>query len=291
MSFTKAIISEAFGQPKDASPYANILASGYTDLQLNDINPLLKSLEKDMGDTPALRAEGIVMMDIDILEYAGRQYHVNDWERPYIKRLLSLLVKGLFFVLSITLPSMECTAQSAGRNSELLGKAVEYYQSGKYHECIISFEKLQKQYTLTPRFMAWLGFSYYKEQNYKDAAKALRTAIPHLETLSPKERATYLYVCAESLFYLEDYNEAIKYYNMALPLTGGNDKGDVLFHTAFAHYLINNENTDTITVSTEKARLLFTQALTLYKDNSSTATPQQRARMKQTEKMLKGMTP
>ncbi|MBQ7451442.1 MAG: hypothetical protein IJV60_02695, partial [Prevotella sp.] len=81
--------------------------------------------------------------------------------------------------------------------------------------------------------------------------------------------------------YMEKYHEAITYYNMALPLTNGNNRADILFHNAFAHYLTEGV-TDTV-------KQLFSDALQIYKDNTATATQQQAARLKQTENMLRAM--
>lgn len=285
--------------PDDTEPYANMIAECETPLSQEKLVNVLKEMEKEMGDNELMRSKGIVMMDIDLLEYNRHRYHLNDWERPYTKTLLAMLARlAMILVLLINTSNTAFSQQTTQKkqDTELLGKAVEYYQGGKYHESILAFEKLKRHYTLTPRFLAYLGFSYYKEQQYEEATENLKKSIPHLSAYSPKERAIYIYSCAESLFYQTQYDEALKYYQMALPLTEGNDKGDILFHTAFAHYLkktsshtddIQHNSIDTITKDT--VTTLLAEAMALYRANTATATPLQCARLRQCERMLQGL--
>ena len=258
--------------------YSNMLAEFDTDMEREKLVQQLKHMEQQMGDTAELRREGKVMMDIDILRYGDEKHHLADWERPYIKRLLRYAMK-IVLALLLVLPA---TAYGAGTaDVDLLGRAIEYYQGGKYHESILAFEQLRKDYKLNPRFMAYLGMSYYKEMQYEEAVEYLRQSLPELKAYSPHEQAVYTYSCAESLFHLERYAEAIKYYEQALPLVTGNDRGDVLFHNAFAHYLTQGD--------TDEVVKLFSEALEAYKSATATATPLQVARLRQTETMLRGL--
>jgi len=72
----------------DSGMFANCLATAYTTLELKDIEPSLKDIERLCHDLPEKRARNIVEMDIDILEYDGKKFHEQDWERPYIKELM-----------------------------------------------------------------------------------------------------------------------------------------------------------------------------------------------------------
>lgn len=285
-----AITTPAYGKEEGALPYSNMLAEADTLMEEQEIVSMLKEMESELGDSVEKRNEDIIMMDIDLLEYDAEKRHERDWQRPYVKELLSMIRKGLivpcFMVVALVILLTDCQkaiAQTAGKetrkqDSELFAKAVEYYQGGKYHETIIAFKKLQKHYRLTPRFLAFLGYSYYKEQNYDEAISNLKSGIPDLKQYSPQEQAVYIYACAESLFNTQKYNEAIEYYSLALPLTEGNDKGDVLFHTAFAYYLMENHRA---------AYPLFTEALELYRTNTSANDELHLARLSQTEKMLR----
>lgn len=300
IAFTDVIVSAAYGQTSTAAPYANMMAVCTSAMPEDELVRLLKTVEEAAGNTSELRSRGVVMMDIDLMQYDGKLCHTDDWERPYVKKLYMLLKKMLcmcvmFAVCSMTFAQSSSATSKAG-GSELLGKAVEYYMGAKYHECALAFEKLQKSYALTPRLQAYLGFSYYKEGRYSEAVENLQTAIPHLAAFSPKERSAYLYACAESLFELCRYVEADRYYDMLLPLTEGNDKGDVLFHKAFSIYLdkkIEQNKTDSMYVGKASTYVmesynLFCSAANTYKENTSSATSVQVARLRQCEAIIKG---
>lgn len=296
--FTETMISAAYGQSEEAEPYANMMASCTTNLSREDLTSLLKSIERQAGNTRELRRQGVVMMDIDLMEYASVRCHDKDWDRPYIKKLYSALLKLICLLLcwSATVCAQGGNRRNNTADSELLGKAVEYYMGEKYHECTLTLEKLKKTYKLTPRILAYLGFSYYKEAKYKEATECLTSAIPQLSAFSSKEQAVYMYACAESFFMQQQYARSIDFYDKLTELTEGNDKGDVLFHRAFSVYLdkqIENHMKDLhylegISDYITQSYKDFTEALSLYKANVSSATPLQTARMKQCEIMIKG---
>lgn len=181
--------------------------------------------------------------------------------------------------------SKEKPGREDSSSQEQLTKALEYFQGGKYHEAILCFTKLQKRYRLNPRFKAYLGMCYYKEGMYEEAVENLKEGIPALSSYSPKEQAVYSYYCAESLFEMGDYTESLHYYDLTLSNVQGNDRADVLFHTAFAYYL-----RDGVTPKTAPQLITYlTEALTLYEANVSTSTELQHARLQQTRTMLAGL--
>jgi tetratricopeptide (TPR) repeat protein len=65
-------------------------------------------------------------------------------------------------------------------DAEKLSRAVEYFQSGKYHEALIWFSKLDKKYKLNPRFQAYMGVCCYYDGEYERAIEALE----HLSELA-----------------------------------------------------------------------------------------------------------
>ena len=69
--------------------YLNQLVYGETTLDADQLETLFKQLERSMGRTPAERQLGIVRIDIDLLQHADTRYHQKDWDRDYIKQLLS----------------------------------------------------------------------------------------------------------------------------------------------------------------------------------------------------------
>ena len=170
-------------------------------------------------------------------------------------------------------------------SQEQLTKALEYFQGGKYHEAILCFAKLQKRYKLNPRFLAYLGMCYYKEGMYEEAIENLREGIPALSSYSPKEQAVYSYYCAESLFEIGEYTESLHYYNLTLSNVQGNDRADVLFHTAFAYYLRDGASAD----NAPQLITYLSEAQSLYEANTSSSTELQHARLQQTRTMLAGL--
>lgn len=54
-----------------------------------ELTRLLKDTEHACGDTKALRSNGTVMLDADLLLCNGTHYHEADWQRPYIKTLMA----------------------------------------------------------------------------------------------------------------------------------------------------------------------------------------------------------
>ena len=170
-------------------------------------------------------------------------------------------------------------------SQEQLTKALEYFQGGKYHEAILCFTKLQKRYKLNPRFLAYLGMCYYKEGMYEEAIENLREGIPALSSYSPKEQAVYSYYCSESLFEIGEYTESLHYYNLTLSNVQGNDRADVLFHTAFAYYLRDGASAD----NAPQLITFLSEAQSLYEANTSSSTELQHARLQQTRTMLAGL--
>lgn len=71
--------------------YLNQLAKGSTKMDEADLNEWLKQTEIRFGRNACKRRLGIVPIDLDILEFDGIKRHLSDWERPYVKPLLSEL--------------------------------------------------------------------------------------------------------------------------------------------------------------------------------------------------------
>lgn len=75
----------------NAAPFLNCLAIGETDKSAERLNIALKYIERHCGDRKDLRKKGHIIMDIDLLEYDGTRHHENDWNRAYIKQLMTEL--------------------------------------------------------------------------------------------------------------------------------------------------------------------------------------------------------
>lgn len=197
----------------------------------------------------------------------------------------------IILIIALALSLHELASGKREQDAELLGKAIEYYQGRKYHECILTFEKLRRNYRLNPRFTAFLGFSYYKEQQYEEAVECLTEGIPSLSVYSPKEQAVYLYACAESLFHLGRYEEALNYYDKALPLTDGTDSADIHFHVGFCY--INQMTADSLAARLNDSTALvhFQSANALYMETAEKASLDEMhtARLAQTTTMLRAL--
>jgi len=91
-AFTRAIWTDPVGSSCEAQ-YLNQLCEGVTSLSCETLNGLLKQIETDAGRTR--NGDGIVALDLDVLQYDDRREHLRDWGRSYVKDLLSDL-KGTF---------------------------------------------------------------------------------------------------------------------------------------------------------------------------------------------------
>ena len=124
-------------------------------------------------------------------------------------------------------------AQQKKQDIEQLGKALEYFTSQKYHECLMIMQDLDKHYRLNPRYKAYLGVCYYYEWDYKNACKCLDEALPQLGNFSPHERSFYYWADAESYFLQQKYAEAIPLYESMLPICYEKEKPDAYYRLGF----------------------------------------------------------
>ena len=183
------------------------------------------------------------------------------------------LLVSILCATALVLPFM---AQEP-RDSERLGMAIEYFQSGKYHEALLIFEKLDKEYTLNPRYHAFMGVCYYYEWAYEEACRYLDEAIPQLDAYAPHERSVYYYADGESHFQLQQYGEAIPYFERALTVCYENEKGDIYYRIGLCHMFANQWQ-----MAHDNYQKALDNYLT-YRD-----TPDMRARIHQTAHMMKG---
>ena len=83
---TPVVVTAAIGIT--APPFANQMARGITPLPLQELNEKLKDLEQQLG-----RKHGgnIIAIDLDIMQYDEQRLHPDDWDRQYIKTLITHL--------------------------------------------------------------------------------------------------------------------------------------------------------------------------------------------------------
>ena len=74
------------GQSKN---YLNQLCKGTTAFGEGLLGEVLKETEKRIGRQH--NEDGIVAIDLDLVEYDGQRHHLKDWNRDYVKNLLDEL--------------------------------------------------------------------------------------------------------------------------------------------------------------------------------------------------------
>ncbi len=167
--------------------------------------------------------------------------------------------------------------QAQASDSDKLGMALEYFQAGKYHECMLLLEKLDSQYRLNPRFRAYLGVCYYYGWDYEKAYRLLDALMPELKDLAPHERSVYYWTCAESHFNMRQFAEAAPLYRNMLEVCHENEKPDALYRLGYCHMFQNDW---------QQAYDCFDEALSLYRKHRE---KEQAPRIAQIEKMLVGI--
>lgn len=187
-----------------------------------------------------------------------------------MKRLLSLL-----FILLILSASANAQ-QRANPDSQQLGKALDYFTSGKYHEALMLLTSLDKKYELNPRFKAYIGICYYYEWEYKLACRYLDKVMEQLDVYAPQERNIYYNSAAESHFMLQEYDKAIPYYERQLLVCFENEKADAYFRLGFCYMF--EEKWD--------CAIDYFKSASVYYEKFHT--PEGDARKAQIEKMIKG---
>jgi len=155
---------------------------------------------------------------------------------------------------------------------------MEYFASGKYHEALLLFKKLDAEYELNPRFKAYIGVCYYYEWDYEQAAAYIDAVIDQLDIYAPHERSFYYFADAESHFQMGHYRECIPLYERQLQVCYDNEKGDSYYRVGFSRMFLEEW---------EDALVAFEHALDSYRRFRNT--PEQQARITQIEKMITGI--
>ena len=86
--FTSAIWTDPINSIRQ-EPYLNQLCKATTAFSMNLLNEVLKETEKRLGRTH--NEDGIVKIDLDLLQYDETQYPLRDWSRSYVKNLINEL--------------------------------------------------------------------------------------------------------------------------------------------------------------------------------------------------------
>jgi len=177
--------------------------------------------------------------------------------------------------------------------AEQLAKALDYFTSQKYHECLILLQPLDRQYRLNPRYRAYLGVCLYYEWEYAEAIKVFGAVLPLLKGLAPQELSLYYWMDAESHFMLQRYQDAVPLYGQMLPLCHDNERPDAYYRLGFCHLFLaeasagQNEASAEVLEEKKKAKECFEQSLLGYLKYRNT--PDEKARIAQIKHMIQGL--
>ena len=120
-------------------------------------------------------------------------------------------------------------------DAEQLARALDYFSSEKFHECLMLLQPLNRRYKLNPRYRAYLAVCLYYEWEYDEAVKLFDEVIPLLQGVAPHELSLYYWMDAESYFALQQYDRALPLYEKMLPLCRDNEKPDAYYRLGFCH--------------------------------------------------------
>lgn len=186
-------------------------------------------------------------------------------------------------------------------DAEQLARALDYFSSEKFHECLILLQPLNKRYKLNPRYRAYLAVCLYYEWEYAEAVKLFDEVIPQLQGVAPHELSLYYWMDAESYFALQQYARALPLYEKMLPLCRDNEKPDAYYRLGFCHLFAaesseasssekasgSSESLGASTAERKKAKECFELSLEGYIKYRNT--PNEQARIAQIRHMIGGL--
>lgn len=186
-------------------------------------------------------------------------------------------------------------------DAEQLARALDYFASEKFHECLVLLQPLNRRYKLNPRYRAYLAVCLYYEWEYDEAVKLFDEVIPLLQGVAPHELSLYYWMDAESYFALQQYDRALPLYEKMLPLCRDNEKPDAYYRLGFCHLFAaessgasssekasgSSESSGASNVERKKAKECFELSLEGYLKYRNT--PNEQARIAQIRHMIGGL--
>ena len=88
LTFTRELWTEPIHTTRN-NMYLNQLCKGTTELGAGLLGEVLKEHERRIGRTH--NEDGIVVIDLDLLQYDDQRFHLLDWDRNYVKDLIKEL--------------------------------------------------------------------------------------------------------------------------------------------------------------------------------------------------------
>lgn len=224
------------------------------------------------------------------------------WAMPGIGAL-ALSGGRSFCAFSPSLNRSETAAESASfqvkkgdrkADAEQLARALDYFASEKFHECLVLLQPLNRRYKLNPRYRAYLAVCLYYEWEYAEAIRLFDEVLPQLQGLAPHELSLYYWMDAESNFALQQYDRALPLYGKMLPLCSDNEKPDAYYRMGFCHLFAaeasgasSSESSGSSAAERKKAKECFELSLEGYLKYRNT--PNEKARIAQIRHMLGGL--
>lgn len=186
-------------------------------------------------------------------------------------------------------------------DAEQLARALDYFASEKFHECLVLLQPLNRRYKLNPRYRAYLAVCLYYEWEYAEAIRLFDEVLPQLQGLAPHELSLYYWMDAESYFALQQYDRALPLYGKMLPLCRDNEKPDAYYRMGFCHLFAaessgasssekasgSSESLGSSAEERKKAKECFELSLEGYLKYRNT--PNEKARIAQIRHMLGGL--
>lgn len=87
--FSERLETEAYGNLAGSASFFNQLAIAYTPLAAEAVVARLKTIEKEIGRRPEDKANGLIPIDIDLLQWNDLILRSEDLKRDYNQTLLS----------------------------------------------------------------------------------------------------------------------------------------------------------------------------------------------------------
>lgn len=69
--------------------FLNGIACAKSPYALGDALQVLKDIERKCGRAEGDKNEGLVLIDLDLLQYGTQRLHQSDWNRTYIRQLIN----------------------------------------------------------------------------------------------------------------------------------------------------------------------------------------------------------
>lgn len=198
-------------------------------------------------------------------------------------------------------PSFQEKKGDRKADAEQLARALDYFSSEKFHECLVLLQPLNRRYKLNPRYRAYLAVCLYYEWEYDEAVKLFDEVIPLLQGVAPHELSLYYWMDAESYFALQQYDRALPLYEKMLPLCRDNEKPDAYYRMGFCHLFAaessgasssekasgSSESSGSSAEERKKAKECFELSLEGYLKYRNT--PNEKARIAQIRHMIGGL--